>query len=66
MFLGPEEFECPPNRFRCDGTHVCLRFDQLCDGVPHCIDKTDEGPFCSKLKNKGLFKSVITAPDCRR
>lgn len=39
-------FECPPNRFHCNGTKLCLLYTQLCDGVDDCPDKLDEGSHC--------------------
>ena len=29
-------------QFQCDGGDVCLSDSQICDGVPHCRDGTDE------------------------
>lgn len=48
FLLGPDlEFKCPPNRFLCGGTKLCLELGQLCDGVVDCPDAMDEGAQCS-------------------
>ncbi|XP_069502497.1 SCO-spondin-like [Ambystoma mexicanum] len=43
---GSDEFDC--NRtcgleeFKCTLTGECIRYAQLCDGIPHCRDQSDE------------------------
>lgn len=43
--------ECPvASDFRCNNTGACVRQEQICDGIIHCSDESDETN-CSKSEN---------------
>lgn len=39
---------CPHGQFQCTRNSQCIPAILHCDGVPDCLDKTDEGGNCSK------------------
>ncbi|XP_069066851.1 SCO-spondin-like [Pleurodeles waltl] len=43
---GSDEFDCNRtcglDEFKCTMTGECIRYLQLCDGIPHCRDQSDE------------------------
>ncbi|XP_039633777.1 enteropeptidase [Perca fluviatilis] len=41
--ITPTTGTCPPLQTSCADGSVCVRIDQLCDGVPDCPDASDEG-----------------------
>lgn len=48
MTGAPPGFECPPDKYKCDGVHQCVDFTKLCNGFGDCPDAEDEGIQCSK------------------
>lgn len=48
---GPfEEIECTKFEFQCLGDHMCLPLEMVCDGVPQCLDGTDESMGCLDIE----------------
>lgn len=35
-------FACPSGFWTCEDTHRCINGSKICDGVPDCLDKSDE------------------------
>lgn len=33
---------CPFGFWTCEDTHRCINESRICDGVPDCLDKSDE------------------------
>ena len=33
---------CTPDQFKCQNTSLCLDMSLHCDGIPHCLDNSDE------------------------
>lgn len=48
MTGAPPGFECPPDKYKCDGVHQCVDFTKLCNGFGDCPEAEDEGIQCSK------------------
>nr|QCX35737.1 vitellogenin receptor [Locusta migratoria] len=38
------------NLFGCHDKLKCVEVGEVCDGTPHCLDGSDEGPMCQKSK----------------
>ncbi|XP_049944498.1 vitellogenin receptor-like [Schistocerca serialis cubense] len=38
------------NLFSCHDKLKCVEVAEVCDGTPHCLDGSDEGPMCQKSK----------------
>lgn len=38
--------DCLTHEFRCAGENVCLPYTEVCDGIDHCFDGSDEGGHC--------------------
>ncbi len=45
---------CQTNQFQCRSTGICINKQLVCDGYPHCQDRSDESN-CSKMKNKIFY-----------
>lgn len=45
--LSPEECVLERNLFLCADKFECVEVGELCDGVKHCQDGSDEGPACN-------------------
>nr|XP_014342845.1 PREDICTED: SCO-spondin [Latimeria chalumnae] len=43
---GSDEFDCNRtchlDEFKCQTSEECIHYRQLCDGIPHCLDQSDE------------------------
>ncbi|XP_076445601.1 prolow-density lipoprotein receptor-related protein 1-like [Babylonia areolata] len=65
-----DQFQCLPNMYRCPGTHTCIPFPRLCDGLLDCpADGADEGGHCLNraCKNSGkckLCKETMQGAQC--
>ena len=47
----PPPFQCPPGLpYKCLDGQMCLSYDNVCDYIYHCPDKSDEGAFCNPGK----------------
>ena len=49
--------------FRCESTGACIRRAQVCDGVMHCSDGSDEAN-CSKFMFYILLKYIYSNEIC--
>lgn len=49
------DYSCNAQEYRC-GDGLCVKKEQLCDGVEHCNDGTDE-LFCSDTDVGNIGKS---------
>ncbi|XP_016379393.1 low-density lipoprotein receptor-related protein 1B-like, partial [Sinocyclocheilus rhinocerous] len=47
--LRQVKVRCPVNHLQCLGTHRCVHFSTLCNGVRDCEDGYDEGVHCREL-----------------
>jgi hypothetical protein len=48
--VSPEECTLQRNLFLCADNVECVEVGELCDGVEHCHDGSDEGPACNASK----------------
>jgi hypothetical protein len=48
--VSPEECKLERNLFLCASWSECVEVRDLCDGVEHCHDGSDEGPACNASK----------------
>ncbi|KAM4726936.1 enteropeptidase [Anableps anableps] len=46
---------CPPGQTACSDGSMCVLTDWFCDGVPHCLDSSDEVPFSCATSCDGQF-----------
>ncbi|KAG9261064.1 low-density lipoprotein receptor-related protein 1B-like [Astyanax mexicanus] len=46
---GSQQVVCPLNHMQCVGSHRCVPFSKVCDGVADCEDGYDEGVHCREL-----------------
>ena len=37
---------CMSNEFECASDQSCIPSSQVCDGISHCVDSSDEGDCC--------------------
>jgi hypothetical protein len=55
--VPPEECKLERNLFLCADQLECVEVRELCDGVEHCHDGSDEGPTCNASKCQSLRDS---------
>ncbi|XP_028450431.1 enteropeptidase [Perca flavescens] len=58
--ITPTTGTCPPLQTSCADGSVCVRIDQLCDGVPDCPDASDEDAARCATACDGQF--VLSGP----
>jgi Low-density lipoprotein receptor domain class A. len=66
--ISPEECKQEQNLFLCANNVECIEIGELCDGVKHCHDGSDEGVACNAskwyilrdLSNYFLIEEVLT------
>lgn len=42
--------ECPVTDFACVSDRLCIPLEYVCDGIPHCIDESDEKIGCADIE----------------
>uniref|UniRef100_A0A0K2T8A8 EGF-like domain-containing protein n=1 Tax=Lepeophtheirus salmonis TaxID=72036 RepID=A0A0K2T8A8_LEPSM len=47
---------CLSNQYECTDGQKCIDFSKKCDGVPDCLDESDEGEDCLKSQESGNCK----------
>lgn len=51
MVAAPPRFQCSYGMWECPGNYrICINQTLVCDGVSHCPNGNDEGPFCSECQ----------------
>lgn len=56
--------ECHSDEFACTMDGLCLPLEQVCDGVPQCIDKSDEDLGCKQLESKCVHGFMCKNQHC--
>ncbi|KAK7507346.1 hypothetical protein BaRGS_00001281, partial [Batillaria attramentaria] len=54
-----DQFKCLPNNYRCPGTHHCIHYSKLCDGVVDCPQTGTNLGKCEKY-----CKETIQGAEC--
>lgn len=69
-YIKPKDCKVEKDLFLCSNNKTCIKQSEVCDGINHCYDKSDEGSLCTKKNDCVHYncphKCVLTSsgPKC--